>query len=57
MANSKEKQLPVQAQFSPVYTITPIDYIGDGHKDLLLCEISTSPVSALVDTMPTIVYC
>lgn len=33
----KEKQLPVQAQFSPVYTITPLDYDGDGHKDLLLC--------------------
>ena len=33
----KEKPLPVQAQFSPVYTITPLDYNGDGHKDLLLC--------------------
>ncbi|WP_285058240.1 VCBS repeat-containing protein [Pedobacter ginsengisoli] len=33
----KEKQLPIQAQYSPVYTITPIDYNGDGHKDLLLC--------------------
>jgi hypothetical protein len=33
----KEKQLPIQAQFSPVYTITPIDYNGDGNKDLLLC--------------------
>jgi len=33
----KEKQLPVQAQFSPVYTITCLDYDGDGKKDLLLC--------------------
>lgn len=33
----KEKQLPIQAQFSPVYTITPIDYDGDGNRDLLLC--------------------
>jgi hypothetical protein len=33
----KEKTLPVQAQYSPVYTITPFDYDGDGHKDLLLC--------------------
>lgn len=33
----QEKQLPLQAQFSPVFTITPLDYDGDGHKDLLLC--------------------
>jgi hypothetical protein len=33
----KEKALPMQAQYSPVYTITPLDYDGDGHKDLLLC--------------------
>ncbi|TCD00177.1 VCBS repeat-containing protein [Pedobacter psychroterrae] len=33
----KEKPLPVQAQFAPVYTITPLDYDGDGNKDLLLC--------------------
>ena len=32
-----EKNLPKQAQFSPVFTITPIDYDNDGHKDLLLC--------------------
>ncbi|MHB1177117.1 MAG: VCBS repeat-containing protein [Daejeonella sp.] len=32
-----EKNLPEQAQFSPVFTITPIDYDRDGHKDLLLC--------------------
>ncbi len=33
----KEKALPIQAQYSPVYTITSFDYDGDGHKDLLLC--------------------
>ncbi len=33
----KEKPLPIQVQYSPVYTITSIDYDGDGHKDLLLC--------------------
>jgi hypothetical protein len=33
----KEKALPLQAQYAPVYTITPLDYDGDGHKDLLLC--------------------
>jgi hypothetical protein len=33
----KEKQLPLQAQLSPVYTITCLDYDGDGSKDLLLC--------------------
>ena len=33
----KEKSLPVQAQFAPVYTITCLDYDGDGNKDLLLC--------------------
>ncbi|RZM23751.1 MAG: RNA-binding protein, partial [Pedobacter sp.] len=33
----KEKPLPIQAQFAPVYTITPFDYDGDGNKDLLLC--------------------
>jgi hypothetical protein len=27
----------VQAQFSPVFTITPIDYNKDGDEDLLLC--------------------
>jgi hypothetical protein len=32
-----ERQLPIQAQFSPVYTITPLDYDGDGNEDLLLC--------------------
>ena len=31
------KTLPVQAQFSPVYTITPLDYDKDGSLDLLLC--------------------
>lgn len=32
-----EQALPLQAQFSPVFTITPLDYNQDGHKDLLLC--------------------
>ena len=31
------KNLPVQAQFSPVFTITPIDCNEDGNEDLLLC--------------------
>lgn len=30
-------QLPLQAQFAPVYTITPLDYDHDGNEDLLLC--------------------
>jgi hypothetical protein len=29
--------LPVQAQYSPVYTILPLDYNSDGNTDLLLC--------------------
>ncbi|WP_439558059.1 VCBS repeat-containing protein, partial [Dyadobacter sp.] len=32
-----EKQLPLEVQSAPVYTITSLDYNGDGHKDLLLC--------------------
>ncbi len=32
-----EKKLPVQAQFSPVFTITALDYDKDGKQDLLLC--------------------
>jgi hypothetical protein len=32
-----KKMLPLQAQFSPVYTITLLDYDKDGNKDLLLC--------------------
>jgi hypothetical protein len=32
-----EKPLPIQAQFSPVFTITPGDFDGDGFKDLILC--------------------
>ena len=31
------KPLPVEAQNSPVFSITPLDYNGDGKKDLLLC--------------------
>ena len=38
-----EKTLPRQAQFSPVFTITPIDYDQDGHKDLLLCGNINQP--------------
>lgn len=33
----KEASLPVQAQYSPIYTINALDYDKDGHKDLLLC--------------------
>jgi len=32
-----ERSLPLQTQFSPVYTITGLDYDKDGKKDLLLC--------------------
>jgi hypothetical protein len=32
-----EKTLPLQAQFSPVYSITALDYNKDGAQDLLLC--------------------
>ncbi|MEO8568228.1 MAG: RNA-binding protein, partial [Ginsengibacter sp.] len=32
-----EKTLPLQAQFSPVFTITSLDYDKDGNSDLLLC--------------------
>jgi hypothetical protein len=31
------KPLPLQAQYMPVYTITPLDYNRDGFEDLLLC--------------------
>ena len=31
------RPLPLQAQFSPVYTITALDYDKDGQQDLLLC--------------------
>ncbi len=31
------KALPLQAQFSPVFTITSFDYDKDGKQDLLLC--------------------
>lgn len=38
-ANGKlhEKQLPLQAQFSPVFTISQLDFDKDGNQDLLLC--------------------
>jgi hypothetical protein len=29
--------LPIQTQYAPVYTITPLDYNSDGYEDLLLC--------------------
>jgi hypothetical protein len=32
-----QKELPLQAQLSPVFTITPLDYDKDGNLDLLLC--------------------
>lgn len=32
-----KKTLPLQAQFSPVFTITELDYDKDGNPDLLLC--------------------
>ncbi len=32
-----EKNLPLQAQFSPVYTVTLMDYNKDGNEDVLLC--------------------
>ncbi len=32
-----EKQLPIQAQFAPVFTINSLDFNHDGNKDLLLC--------------------
>jgi hypothetical protein len=32
-----KKDMPLQAQFAPVFTITAIDYNKDGNKDLLLC--------------------
>jgi len=33
----QEKQLPIEAQFSPIFTITTLDYDKDGKPDLLLC--------------------
>lgn len=33
----KEKALPLPAQFSPIFTITELDYDKDGKSDLLLC--------------------
>lgn len=32
-----EKELPLQSQFSPVFTITPIKRDEDGNEDILLC--------------------
>lgn len=36
-----ERALPAPVQYSPVFTITPIDYDGDGNKDLLFCGNAT----------------
>jgi len=33
----KEKQLPLEVQSSPVYTVTAYDFDQDGKKDLLFC--------------------
>jgi hypothetical protein len=30
-------QLPIEAQYAPVHTITEMDFNADGHADLLLC--------------------
>ncbi|MEJ7560195.1 MAG: VCBS repeat-containing protein [Pedobacter sp.] len=30
-------EMPIQAQFTPIFTITSMDYNHDGNKDLLLC--------------------
>ena len=35
--NFTEKQLPLEVQVSPVYTVTSLDYDHDGKKDLLFC--------------------
>ena len=35
-------ELPMQAQFAPVYTINVLDYNQDGHQDLLLCGNNSS---------------
>jgi hypothetical protein len=32
-----EKELPLEVQYAPVYTITSLDYNYDGNTDLLLC--------------------
>jgi hypothetical protein len=32
-----KKPLPLQVQFSPVFTITSLDYNHDGNPDLLFC--------------------
>ena len=33
----EEKSLPIETQYSPVYTINTLDFNKDGNKDLLLC--------------------
>ncbi|HMH23234.1 MAG TPA: VCBS repeat-containing protein [Puia sp.] len=36
-----KKNLPAEVQFSPVYSITVLDFDKDGHDDLLLCGNSS----------------
>ena len=38
----RKVDLPMQAQFAPVYTINVLDYNHDGHQDLLLCGNNSS---------------
>ncbi len=38
----KKIDLPLEAQFAPVYTITVLDYNRDGNQDLLLCGNNSS---------------
>ena len=33
----ERRELPIEAQFAPVFTITALDYDDDGNRDLLLC--------------------
>ncbi len=41
----EEKTLPIEAQFAPVFTITPLDYDKDGNKDLLIAgNINNAPL-------------
>ena len=38
----RKVDLPMQAQFAPVYTINVLDFNQDGHQDLLLCGNNSS---------------
>ncbi len=35
--NFKEKKLPIETQYAPIYTINVVDFNQDGVKDLLMC--------------------